>query len=167
MISSQSRLHSMTLSQKTKKPTSNFYFPDVIVLSYIYCLSANIAPVLEASHLPTVLPSPRMFSAPETCCWISSPFLVFSVLWWLIQLSYSGSNSSPSWLIQSDISVTLTFLLCLASNYVDLSWSSGSFLILWFVLSSLVSSLFALKPVSEKLFQWNCLHSFSVSALLS
>jgi hypothetical protein len=36
----------------------------------------------------------------------------------LAQLSHSGSNSTPSWLIQSGFSQLFTVLLCLASNYL-------------------------------------------------
>jgi hypothetical protein len=51
------------------------------VSSVLLPLSANLGLVLEASSLGTVLSRPRMFSASEACCWVSSPFLVLSELW--------------------------------------------------------------------------------------
>ena len=42
---------------------------------------ANLSLLLEASSLHTILSSPRMFSASETCCWTSSPFLVLPESW--------------------------------------------------------------------------------------
>ena len=55
-----------------------------------------------------------MFSASETCCWISSPFLVLSEPWLAgsTQLFWILQNSSPSWLIRSGFS-QWTVLLCL------------------------------------------------------
>ena len=84
---------------------STFYLPEVNnrlwgLLSH----SANIGLVLEASSLHTILSRPRIFSALRTYCWISSPFLALSELWLADQPSYSDSNYSPSWLIQSGFS---------------------------------------------------------------
>ena len=45
--------------------------------------SANLGLVLETSDLHTIYYRPRMFSASGTYCWICSPFLVLSELFWL------------------------------------------------------------------------------------
>ena len=56
-----------------------------------------------------------MFSASETYCWISSPFLVLSELWLAGSTQLFASNFFSSWLNQSGFSQLLTELLFLTS----------------------------------------------------
>ena len=112
---------------------------------------ANLSLGLETSSLCTILSRPRMFSASETYCWISSPFLVLSEPWpagstqlfWLRLLSMLTDSI---WLLSAS-----SELLCLASNYlwqfVLISWLP----ILSFIMSSLATCL--CKTVPNK----NCL----------
>ena len=88
------------------------------------------------------LPIAYVVVSLEAYCRISSPFLALSV-----QLSYSSSNSSPSWLSQFGFSFSF-WLNCCTWPYIN----SGKFILIfwlllipWLVLSSPVSSLFSLQ----------------------
>ena len=92
-----------------------------------------------------------MFSAYETYCWISSPFLVFSELllagstqqfWFKTPLQADWFNLTPlSFLRIALLSLILMLTVCS---------SLWLLLILWVILSSPVSSLLSLQPVSAK-----------------
>ena len=77
-------------------------------------LSATLCLVPVTSSFCTMLSRPRMLSASKSCCWISLPFLALSDPW-LVQFSCSGSNLSPSWLIQSGFSWLLPILWLILS----------------------------------------------------
>ena len=119
---------------------SNFYALGVIVIfdAYYLHLSDNLDLVLEASSLCRILSRPRMFSASETCCWISSPFLVLSELWLagstqLFWLKLLSKLTDSIWFLSAShlialLGLRLTLPICYSL------W----LLILWLVQSSVV-----------------------------
>jgi hypothetical protein len=90
----------------------------LIVISQVYCLSQLPRPCPgNFQHPPPILSRSRTFSAFETYCWISSPFLVLSEFWLagstqLFWLKLLSKLTDSVWFLLK----CLIELLCLASD---------------------------------------------------